>query len=660
MMRAQGLPAPAVRRLGRSAGCLFALLATAACSNKAENPNPFPAPTGAGASSGKGNGSEPSGMVSVTINAPTAGAVVNAGSVFDVQAAVTIVNGTDFVDATAVKATFTAKGASDMLASSPLTDTGTTFVGKVSVGQVAPGTYTLTVTAAGSGGQVGTASVDLQVDGGPTLMVTAPKPNAHLRGTATIEVVAADDAGLKSLTATIADMPVDLAPLTDPANTFRGSFDLNGPNPPLAGQQILIVTAISNDGRQVEQRVLFEVDDDGPQITMTTPTPGEIVGNVILLSANVSDGAGVLDSSVIAVIGDDTTPRFEIPLAPDGTGAYSAYFDTARLTACPDPPSQALCIVFPTISFRASDLLGNETVLGYGFAVDNVAPIADLDPPDIRDSKLDSVLRCSWTFDPLDPDHNVGDMPNDAKVVPQVFDLRARVEDDSNRALGLKLGPISGVDPGATSVYILDDQTQALVVDTDGNGTCDSINPLLTPTTQPPTMNNQVLKIRLSPVPKAGNADFTPDSSLPDVAWGTCQPGIDPSRPGPICQFGGQPTIAISYAFGESAIWSVDPIDQSHCFGNQFDTLANNIGEGWACVAVGTRDQTGNYSVSAPLRIYIKYNGVTAFGLDPPASAGPPPACTGIYDRGTNTVTAGGCTTRKFPAGEICFEGDCH
>ena len=39
------------------------------------------------------------------------------------------------------------------------------------------------------------------------------------------------------------------------------------------------------------------------------------------------------------------------------------------------------------------------------------------------------------------------------------------------------------------------------MVDTDGDGNCDAINPKLIPTTQPPTMNNQVLKIRLPPRP---------------------------------------------------------------------------------------------------------------------------------------------------------------
>ena len=73
-------------------------------------------------------------------------------------------------------------------------------------------------------------------------------------------------------------------------------------------------------------------------------------------------------------------------------------------------------------------------------------------------------------------------MPNDRTVAPQVFDLRARIEDDGNHAAPASRWCRSrGVDPDETAVYVLDDVTQPLIVDTDGDGWCDSINPLLDP-----------------------------------------------------------------------------------------------------------------------------------------------------------------------------------
>jgi hypothetical protein len=297
--------------------------------------------------------------------------------------------------------------------------------------------------------------------------------------------------------------------------------------------------------------------------------------------------------------------------------------------------------------------------------------VADLDPPNLRDEKIDDALRCSWEFDPVGNDNFNGDMPNDLKMVPQVFDLRARIEDDGNRAAGLKFPPLSFVNPDTTAVYVLDDETLPLIVDTDGNGTCDSINPLLVPTTQPPRINTQVLKVRLGPVPGQGAGDFTPDPSLP---LPYCARGADTKLPAPPCKTLLEPSLSITYALGVPAIWSIDPIRPGlDCMGGQFDTLANNIGEGWACIAVATTDNIGNFSVSAPLRVYISYDydkknrpnlGYT-FGADPPAGAGPPPACTGIYDKTTKMVTAGACTTRKFRsvpatgADYVCYLGDC-
>ena len=86
-------------------------------------------------------------------------------------------------------------------------------------------------------------------------------------------------------------------------------------------------------------------------------------------------------------------------------------------------------------------------------------------------------------------------MPGDGCAVPQVFDLRARIEDAGNRAEGLKHPPTAGVDPGTTGLYVLDDTAQPLVVDADGDGVCDAINPRLVPTTTPPVQSNQVLAV---------------------------------------------------------------------------------------------------------------------------------------------------------------------
>ena len=633
------------------------------------NQNPFqppPPPTGSGTGTA-GTGGTPS-TVSVTIDTPMATnplQIFGAGTLMDVNTHIDITGGTDFLDGTSVKATVTQQGSSLVLENSKLpVVSGDVYAGRVSLGMdLTSGNYTLTVTAASSGGAIGSASVDFQVDAGPIVTVNSPVQGKSYKTSLTIEVVAKDDQfGLAGPpTCNVGDIPVTL---TDAGvmDTYRGTITFADQMPPLFGDQLVTVIATNKNGRHTQVQVIFTIDNDGPTITKTFPVPGQISGGIIPIAATINDNAGVLDSSVIAVIGDDTSstvgssmsPEFVVPLAPTGSGIYTALFDSSLLTACPDPPATGICLVYPTISFRASDELGNETTVSYEFALDNRAPVADLDPHDVRTITKDGF--CSRLFDPLSLNKYIGDMPNDGAVVPQVFDLRARVEDDGNTPVGIKEVPLAGLDPTAVNVYVLDDVSQPLVVDIDGDGTCDAINPHLVPTTQPPTQNNQVLKVRLAGVPGQGAADMRPDSNLPPPSECVYNPS------GMAAMFlcdTGQPTITITYAHGSPAIWSVEPINGAWCMGSQFDTRANKIAEGWACIAVQASDNNGNTSVSAPLRVYIQYDGSGA-GAPAPASLGTPPPCTGSWDRGSDTVTAGSCSSRRFDQVDYCLDGNCH
>jgi hypothetical protein len=652
---------------------LAGLCGVLACTG-ASNKNPPLPPTGNGGSGFGGGGGQPppSGNVVIEIQEPMDGLVALTGSLIDVRVHAFIDQGTDFVDPTSVEATVTEEGDTAELESTMLAPQGMDlFTGRVSLGDRPTGNYVLTVKATSSSGGRSSVSIAFQIDAGPFLSVRSPVALHAYKGLLIVEVVA--DAGpfppLDGPHATVANYPVALAPVGDPANNvYRGTIDLHDPMPPmilppLVDGQLLTVWATNGNGKRVEQHLVFFIDEAGPTITMTSPAPGEIVGDIMRISASVLDPSGVLDASVIAVIGDDTRPAlFNVQLKPDGAGVYSVLFDTRKLTGCADPPSAAdLCIVYPTISFRASDELGNERAVAYNFTVDNIAPVADLDPPKLRSFRIEDTLTCSWEFDPLANNSTRGDMPNDRNIAPQVFDLRARVQDDGNHAVGLKVVPISLVDPDKTAVYVLDDESQALIVDTDGDGWCDSINPLLIPTTEPPTDNNQVLKIRLTPVTPDGVANFYPDPSLPNTF---CGQGKAPTLPPPLCP-GNQPTIAIGYTAQaqQPAIWSVENIDRNWCFGKQFDAFANNIkDDSWACIAVATSDIANNFSVSPPLRVYIDYQMQAAsFGQNGP---GTPPACTGTYDRTTNTVTNGPCKTRRFErqpnnADYYCFGREC-
>ena len=208
--------------------------------------------------------------------------------------------------------------------------------------------------------------------------------------------------------------------------------------------------------------------------------------------------------------------------------------------------------------------------------------------------------------------------------------------------------PIAGIDPDNTSVYILTDPAprSPLVVDTDGDGNCDAINPLLAPTSGPSTQSRPgARRFGLAGVPPGGSADFRASRSIPALPiTRPCVQGTDTAPPEVCCADFEQPTIAIgllrtiSRRSGRSSRST-----RARCLGNQLDTRANNIPDGqWVCIAVGTADLAGNKSVSAPMRVYVKYNDDRRLLRHAARrSAGAPPTCTGTYDPASKTAALG-------------------
>jgi hypothetical protein len=631
--------------------------------------------------------------VRVTILAPSSGTVLKAASSPEVRAQVIAVMPVDagpLGDAiTAVTYALTRVGGSTLKpdVTGPLFGpaANSEFATRTDLTALETGDYTLAVTAVTQNGGTGTASLAVQVDAGPTLRIVSPKSGGAYKGSVAVQVqVEAAPFGptVEPLEATVGGYPLVLT-ASGSAGFYEGLIEFGKYAPPLTGEQKLTVAATNQLGTRNDVSVKFVVDDVGPSFSETLPAPGAVVGGVIVVRAKITDVSGVLGPSVIAIIGDQATTAFTLELKPEvgAPGYYSALFDTAKLTACKPAPNTSLCIVVPNLSFRAADNLGNEAFMAYDFAIDNHPPVFELDPPDIRLMKFDSQLHrnvCSWSFDPLGNYVRVGDMPNENCVVAQAFDLRARIEDWGNRAEGLKVVPISGVDAATTSMYVLGDTTQPLVVDVDGDGVCDAINPLLVPTTSPPRNSNQVLTVRLVPVPPTGSGDFTPDGLLFDPAipgsgdpvvmanYPACTRGADKDAPDRLCGVQSIP-IALGYPTAldpQSAVWTIEPLTDGEpwCLGGQFDTFANQIGPGWACFAAAGADSNGNRGVSAPLHLWIDYryveDGYPPIGpcAYPPAAAGAAPDCTGTYDPATNQVSSKHCDARRFAHSELRWQ----
>jgi hypothetical protein len=480
--------------------------------------------------------------------------------------------------------------------------------------KVATGSYDLVVTATTVGGDSASTDVALWVDTGPAVVVKSPTEGGFYKGSAPVEV----DATQVKYAITLVTMAlgqgdaVSLMPTVP--GVYKGNIDFNSFSPPLEGEQLATFRAYDENGVETVVARHFVSDDTGPSISATVPELGAMIGGVIKISATVEDkepsggpGSGVDKSSVVAVVGNgDQT--FEVALVQQPNGDYANLFDTTKL------PSYA---IFPTISFRARDVLGNESTVGYELSLDNTPPIIDLDPPNVRLVRDDGT--CSWAFDPVGPD-----AVDDGSLVSQLFDVRVRAEDRGNTPLTgvADFVLIAGVDQSKVQLLLLSNTKRPLVVDTSDppDGLCDDVNPDLVPTTKPET-DNDAQVVNMLPLAPNANADFSPEPGVA-CSGADSQPKFDsfcattgneskaqyPSDSSvdlvPHCD---SLTALLSYSVDKLAsIYTIGPIvgNRLECAGHQFDA-SNNLKDGWACLAVTASDKQGNKQVSRPIRICV-------------------------------------------------------
>jgi hypothetical protein len=462
------------------------------------------------------------------------------------------------------------------------------------LGKVKGGFYTLAVTATTAGGATGTASLDLYVDAGPTITFLQPASDgSYVKGSLVVTAIVIDSqTSVAQVQFSVGQVQIAPEAISTNGAQYSTTLDFGSFNPPLDGPQVITVTAANSNGVVSVGTRQFTVDNHGPVISGTKPASGELIGKLITIEAQVDDPAGVMESSVIAVVAHGDV-HFQVNLEKGKDGIFRQLFDTTQL------PTYA---IFPSISFRAQDVLGNQSSVGYLVSLDNTPPVMDLDPPDhVRLIKEDGT--CSWPFDPVGPD-----AIDDGSLVSQLFDIRARIEDGGNSPLTgtADFVPIAAVDPASVKVLILDDTTLPLVVDTSDppDGICDDINPDLIPSVAPQSSRDAQL-VDMVPLLPGGSGDF---SYQPGVS---CSGTSDP--PKALCDTTYSPnkgevmTYSLGYAAGNLAsIWTVPPIvgDGLQCAGRQFDA-SNNLQDGWACVAVVAADKLGNKQVSRPIRICV-------------------------------------------------------
>lgn len=514
------------------------------------------------------------------------------------------------------------------------------FRGSVSLADLPNGPLTVRCSAADTSPEMlaNSDSVATFLDLGPRVQLLAPVADTSYANQADIAFVvsaapvAAGDTGampdLDAVEVRIAGQVV--TDVTQQDGTFTATLDFDGAfNPALDGPQTLTVYAPNMRAPEPvvrEESVDFVVDSQGPAIAVESPTPGELVSGVLTVTATITDPSGILADSTIATMAG----THEFALANVSGNTYEGTFDTRQL---------GYGMVFPNIIVRAQDATGNQSSTGFVVALDNQAPVVTLDSPSLREAFLsEGELRCSRLFDPLG-----ADAVDDGETVPQLFELRARAEDFGNAASATSgvLIPIAQVAPEGVDLFLLDDSDNALIVDTDGDGVCDDINPLLEPTSVP-SASDEVARIDLGAIPSTGVSDMRfDDYSLTGNDECTTVASEPEEAPPPVC-LGTEATRVIRTEIEDHpVIYSVPPLQGQQCMGNAVDAVAANIADGWACAAVRAVDNLGNVGVSAPLRFCVDHDLDQAEGCLPAGSVAPEgdrPSCTGTYDPMTQVV----------------------
>ncbi len=538
--------------------------------------------------------------------------------------------------------------------SAPLSATGVanTWSGQLDLSALPPSmtTFTASVIATDASGKNGRLDLMLQHDHGPVITFLSPsKPTAH--GSVLVEI-SVDDAFTKAPPASVSASirtPGDVTLAPEAGTTpqrYSATVSFDKFMPPLDGPQLILAQATSTAGTVGNASKQLTVDNAGPSIVFVNPVAGAFIGGVLEIQATITDLSGVSDGTVLAVFGGNTATS--VALTRVSGDSFHGFYDVRQLG-----PNYVL----PSLSIRADDTLGNHGESAIEIVVDNVPPILSLDPPPLRVSKLvidqatqQPIFQCSTLFDP------VGDeSADDLKIQKQVMTLKAQVEDQGNTAPGLVVTRISGLDGATVQLYVMPEppgMETPMVVDTDGNGSCDDINPHIMPTSGMVMMSNQAVQLDLAPVTKLGAPDFVPDGAPLEPG---CDRDGDPAvtlAPPALCsQSGTDMTYTLHNGSDpEPSIWTIPPVldDAYDCVGLQFDSL-NRLPEGPACAVVRAKDKTGNIGVSAPLRICVDRNG----GLCPPGWQTTAPNCTGSYDKPTDTVSATACTPTTFQSGQV-------
>jgi hypothetical protein len=365
----------------------------------------------------------------------------------------------------------------------------------------------------------------------------------------------------------------------------------------------------------------FIVDGTGPDITIVSPGSGQVVAGNVNLVFKITDLQSGVDMTSVAVTIDTKKYPYD-PLDTtqwaydQGAQTFIFNFDTTQIKHS---------IAQTTVHVNAIDNVKNKAsereVLLW---LDNVPPYVELDPLPLREINGDT-FACSLAFDP------VGDRaPNDLELVTGFSAFRALVWDETNHEPPppnpidqAPDGRASRTDVNSVHLFLQPKVDQGLLWDSNGDGFCDSIEPLDADT------GDEIPALQLFPVSPQGASWFgsATNETLADVfpMPDFCTYQGTPTAPDRLCPPTKSSEMRRIIHWGVEtqtpAIYGIQPIEGLTCTGDSWEYYSR-VSDGWVCLAALAKDTVGNQGVSPPLRLCFDD------GVDPPPDcSGPPPSC---------------------------------
>lgn len=571
---------------------------------------------GSGGSSDGGDGPTASGAPVVTITRPDALDHPNDGEVIvDDQVEVTCrvtkssEPGSQPVNAASVMLTAhdAAGNVVDQVSGQPLTPNE--YRGSLVISSVSNGVVQFGCSASDTSDPplVGTDRVSTFVDHGPLINVTSPLPDsAHaligaVRFEFTVEPAPLadgdDGAAIDEVELDVNGIPI--AATNVDGYSWAADVNLNDPLvfPTTPAGAVPVVIRASNVRTPIAGETFvsysFLVDGRGPVIQISSHEDEDIIPGQDTLVFTVTDDHVGVDPQTVVVTLNGVKHRYD-PTDPN----WSYQIEDGRFTFRIDSRNIAGSISQITILIEAEDNVGNRSDgTSLTLYLDEFPPIVDLDPGNVREIRRDGPDHvCSDSFDPL------GTAPNDLDTVVDFILPRALVWDLTNSAPGQIWHYLSGADSQRVHLYLKDQTSVPLIVDTDSDGICDDIDRSL-------VLPYQVLR----PVAPGGTPPEQGNSTEPPLAVFSPPAELDEADcklqarelPRPLCNGESDLTRVIGHgvAFSEeSVVYAKGSLNDPECTGGQWE-ITPHVDEGWICLAAVAYDNVGNRGVSAPLRL---------------------------------------------------------